>query len=224
MDGEINLDWVVDNFAKNNFTFFEIGLAGLQWTISYELKKLIPHGKFHAFEAAEYWHESNKRCADEMDINYHPHAISDIDGEVLFYPSLTQNGQTHKESSSIFELRKSDGFDPLHKIYGEPYMVNSMKLETFCRENNITPDFIHIDVEGAELKALSNMGKYKPKCIWTEISGFAHYDTKTNIEKYNNFLESIGYYLVYTDPTFDGADALYCLNDFEITNYNNYNI
>jgi hypothetical protein len=123
MDGEINLDWVVDNFAKNNFTFFEIGLAGLQWTISYELKKLIPHGKFHAFEAAEYWHESNKRCADEMDINYHPHAISDIDGEVLFYPSLTQNGQAHTLSSSIFELYKGPYCNTFGKEYGEPYLT-----------------------------------------------------------------------------------------------------
>lgn len=219
MNGLINADWVVENFKKEDFTFFEIGLAGMQWSISYNLKKLIPNGKFYAFEPAEYWHDSNEKCAIDMGINYYKYAICDTDGEVLLHPSLLQKGEIHKESSSLFHLAQQFGFDPNHKIYGEPYLVKSIKLETFCKENNVKPDLIHIDVEGAELKVLSNMGEYKPKCIWTELSGFAHYDTKTSIEEYNNFLESIGYYLVHVDPEFGGADALYCLNGFEITEY-----
>jgi FkbM family methyltransferase len=219
MDGEINLDWIVENFNKESFTFFEIGLAGIQQSMSFELKKRIPKGKYCTFEAAEYWHDLNEEIALKHKINYYKYAVCDIDGEVLFYPSLTQNGQVHTLSSSIFELYKGPHCNTFGKEYGEPYMVNSIKLETFCRENNITPDFIHIDVEGAELKVLSNMGKYKPKCIWTEICGFAHYDTKTSIDEFNSFMESIGYYLVYVDPEFTTADALYCLNEFEITSY-----
>jgi FkbM family methyltransferase len=211
----LNINWVVDNFKNNDFTFFEIGLADLKGCQIPKLKKLIPNGNYYAFEAAEYWHESNEQCAIDMGIDYHKYAVCDTDGEVLLHPSLLQKGQIHKESSSIFELRKSDGFDPLHKIYGEPYVVKSIKLETFCKENNIKPDVIHIDVEGAELKVLKNMGEYKPKCIWTEISGFAHYNTGITIQQFNSYLESIGYYLVCVDD----ADALYCLKDFKITNY-----
>lgn len=219
MDGCINVDWVVENFKKEEFTFFEIGLASIAFSISSKLKKLIPNGKYYTFEPAEYWHESNRMHAKEMGINYIETAVSDIDGQLMFYPSMYQKGVVHKESSSIYKLRQQPGFDPNHKIYGEPYLIKSTKMETFCKDNGVTPDLIQIDVEGAELRLIKNMGEYKPKCIWTEISGFAHYDTETNIEEYNSFLESIGYYCVYVDPTYGGADALYCQNGFDITEY-----
>ena len=211
----LNLDWLVENFDKESFTFFEIGLAGMGQSMSFELKKRIPKGKYYTFEAAEYWHDLNEEIALKHEINYYKYAVCDIDGEVLFYPSLTQNEQAHTLSSSIFELYKGPYCNSFDKEYGEPYIVKSTRLETFCNDNNISPDFIHIDVEGAELKVFQNIGKYKPKCIWTEISGFAHYNTKTNIEEFNSYLESIGYYLVCVKE----ADALYCLKDFEITEY-----
>jgi FkbM family methyltransferase len=211
----LNLDWIVENFNKESFTFFEIGLAGMGQSMSFELKKRIPNGKYYTFEAAEYWHDLNEQISLKHEINYYKYAVCDIDGEVLFYPSLTQNGQAHTLSSSIFELYKGPYCNLFDKEYGVPYIVKSTRLETFCNDNNISPDFIHIDVEGAELKVFQNIGKYKPKCIWTEISGFAHYNTKTNIEEFNSYLESIGYYLVCVKE----ADALYCLKDFEITAY-----
>ena len=38
----LNLDWIVENFDKESFTFFEIGLAGMGQSMSFELKKRIP--------------------------------------------------------------------------------------------------------------------------------------------------------------------------------------
>ena len=213
---QINIDWVVENFKEKEFTFFEIGLADFQGCQTRKLKKLIPNGNYYTFEAAEYWHEENEISARSEGINYFKYAVSDIDGDILFNPSLFQNGETHKVSSSIYELSEGARDLSINKIYGKPYLVKSIRLETFCNDNNIFPDFIHIDVEGAEFKVLQNMGKYKPKCIWTEISGFGHYKTETNFEQFNSYLESIGYYLVCVD----GADALYCLKDFKITEYN----
>jgi FkbM family methyltransferase len=212
---KLNLDWVLDNFKNKEFTFFEIGLGDLQSCLSPELKKLIPNGNYYTFEAAEYWHGINEPYALEQGINYFKYAVCDRDGDILFNPSLFQNSETHKLSSSIYELSEGAQNSSINKIYGDPYIVKSIRLETFCNDNNIFPDFIHIDVEGAELKVFKNIGKYKPKCIWTETSGFSHYKTETNIEEFNSYLESIGYYLVCIEE----ENSLYCLKDFKITNY-----
>ena len=214
----LNLDWIVENFNKESFTFFEIGVAGIQQSMSFELKKRIPNGKYCTFEAAEYWHDLNEEIALRHEIDYYKYAVCDVDGEVLFYPSLTQNGQAHTLSSSIFELYKGPYSNTFGKEYGLPYLTKSIRLETFCKQNNLTPDFIHIDVEGAEFKVFQNMGEHKPKCIWTEIGGFKHYNTETSFEEVNSYLESIGYYLVHIDET-NLNDALYCLKEFEITTY-----
>ena len=215
----LNTNWIVENFKNSDFTFFEIGTAALDKdSPSYQLKELIPNGKYYAFEAAEYWHEINESYALEEGINYFKYAVSDVDGEVLLYPSLTQQGEPHFWSSSIFKLNTSPGSNPFDKLYGEPYFIKSIKLETFCNQFNVTPDFIHMDVEGAELKALQNMGKHKPKCIWAEICAFNHYDTNTSFDELDGYLKSIGYYLVCIEET-QTNDALYCLNEFKITNY-----
>ena len=115
----LNLDWIVENFNKESFTFFEIGLAGIQQSMSFELKKRIPKGKYYTFEAAEYWHDLNEQISLKHEINYYKYAVCDIDGEVLFYPSLTQNEQAHTLSSSIFELYKGPYCNSFDKEYGK---------------------------------------------------------------------------------------------------------
>lgn len=213
----MNINWFLENFSYKNFTLFEIGTADIECTVSWRTKKILTEANFFLFEAAKFWHQYNFEKALKENLNYYECAVSDIDGEILLYPSLIQNGEPINDSSSIFKLREVYGFDPKYKIYGDPYLVNSITIETFCKNNNVSPDFIHIDVEGAELKVLKNMGKYLPKCIWTEISGFHHYDTNTTFEEFNNYLESIGYYHVYT--TQDGFDSLYFLKGCNISEY-----
>jgi hypothetical protein len=104
------------------------------------------------------------------------------------------------------------------QVYGDPVTIDSIRLETFCKEHNITPDFIHIDVEGAELKVFQNIGEYKPKCIWAEIGAFQCYDSNTSVYEFNQLMTNMGYYMVYGPPD-NNSDALYCLSDFKITPY-----
>lgn len=215
----LNTPWIVENFGKKeNFTFFEIGSAeiGINSQVA-KIKRLLPNGKYYAFEAANHWHESNEIQAIEFGIEYFKYAICDIDGDILFHPSLTQNGEKHLLSSSIFNLDRSPGSNTFGKEYGDPYVVKGIRLETFCKNFNVSPDFIHIDVEGAELKVFQNIGEYKPKCIWTEIGAFKHYDTGTTFEEFNDYLEQLGYYKAHVED--HQNDALYCQVGFDITPY-----
>jgi len=213
-----NTQWILDNFDQTeSFTYFEVGTAQIvpgDSTIC-KLHQAFPGGKFYGFEGAEIWHETNEIIAKRLGIQYISSVVGDIDGEILFYPSLTQDGKEHHWSSSIFEL--GDGSKNCGKVYGEPYVVSCLKLETFCKTLNVVPDFIHIDAEGAEFKIFQNIGKYKPKCIWTEISSYPHYNTGTTFQEFNSLLEKLGYIRIFT--TARGDDALYCRTDFKTTQY-----
>ncbi len=204
----LNINWLKENFNNDNVTIFDIGSSGMD--MSMEARKFLPSAKIYAFEAYHIWHQKNRIKALDNNIHYVECAVCDIDGTRLFYPSLRQNNDTHFISSSIFKPTQLWG-----KVYGDPYEINCIRLETFCEENNITPDFIHIDVEGAELKVFQNIGKYKPKCIWAEVCAFDCYDTNTTEAGFDSLMTNLGYYKVYSDY----ADALYCQLGFEITPY-----
>jgi hypothetical protein len=209
----LNLEWIKENFDKDNFVFFEVGTAYIDTSI--KVRSLMPNATIYAFEAFNYWHESNEKAATEKQIHYIKCAVSDIDGEILFHPSATQYGEPDPWSSSIFELYRGPGWFPHGKEYGEPYAVNSIRLETFCKEHNVCPDVIHTDVEGAELKVFQNIGEFKPKAIWAEVGEFGHYVTGTSYEEFDSYMTSIDYRLVFKT----NHDALYCLTDITTTPY-----
>lgn len=209
----LNLNWVKENFNKEeHFTFFDVGAADLEASIA--LKQLMPSANVYAFEAFDNFHEINDEVALKEGIHYHKGAVSAIDGIVTFYPSIMQGAHKHPFSGSIFKPVTSH-VEKHAQVYGDSVTVDSIRLETFCKEHNITPDFIHIDVEGAEVKVLANMGNHKPKCIWAETCAFVCYDTNTSSIVLDYMLHKLGYYKVYSN----GMDTLYCQRDFVITPY-----
>ena len=215
---DLNFNWVKQNFeTQKDFVFFDIGCANLEASPSTEMMKHFPNAKYYAWEAANHWNDINAKCdnkeyAKKAGINYYHCAVSDIDGEVLINPSISQFGKSHPWSSSIFKMHENHS--PAGKIYGNPYSVKSIRLETFCKENNLISDFIHIDVEGAEFKVFQNMGEYKPKCIWAETGVFDHYITGITTKEFYDYMKSIGYYIIHSEN-----DTLFCKNEFEFTPY-----
>jgi hypothetical protein len=99
--------------------------------------------------------------------------------------------------------------------WGEGYTVPSTTLESFCAEHNLSPDFIHIDVQGAEYRVFSAVGSLRPGIVWAEISEFHMYKTGTTYDNFKALMESLG----YVEQFKDSCDALYTLNNFNITEY-----
>ena len=53
--------------------------------------------------------------------------------------------------------------------YPSKILVNTTTINDFCKEKNITEiDFLHMDIEGAELIALKGLGNIVPKSIFVE--------------------------------------------------------
>ena len=140
-------------------------------------------------------------------------AMSDTVGTLTFYPSAVLDGQDWPWSGSVCE----PGPNLLNERWkwGNGYTVPSTTLEAFCTEYNVSPDFIHIDVQGAEYKVFSAIGNLRPSIVWAEISEFHMYKTGTTYDGFRSLIESLG----YTERFKDNCDALYILNKFAATEY-----
>jgi FkbM family methyltransferase len=139
----VSLDFLKDNFLDQKIVFFDIGCCNL-WDTK-DFVSVLPDATFYAFEPLKDYYEINLVRSVEYGVNFFNYAMSDVDGEILFYPSVKQGEQEQLQSSSIFKPTIRNVVS-----YGEPYLVKSVTIESFCKEHNLSPDFIHIDVEGAE--------------------------------------------------------------------------
>lgn len=206
----LNLEWLAKNL-KPDAVVFDIGCANMSDCVN--IKRHIPNGKFYAFECAESWKEWNIAESVKHNINYYHTAVSDVNGYLTFYPSAVLDGQEWPWSGSVCE----PGPNLLNERWkwGEGYTVPSTTLESFCDLTKTSPDFIHIDVQGAEYKVFRNAGAVRPKIIWAEISEFHMYKTGTTYPEFKALMESLN----YTERYKDNCDALYVLNGTNVTEY-----
>lgn len=205
-----NYSWLTENLSDNSI-LFDIGCADLGGD-SRMFKLYFPNGKVYAFECSKYWEEHNKQLAVELGINYYHMAMADHNNGVSFYPSDTNHDHTWPWSGSIYQ--PGEYLDSIGLKFSEPYTVPSTTLNKFCSDNNVVPDFIHIDAQGAEYSIFKDM-TIRPKCIWTEISEFHLYDTNTTYDMFNNMIINYGYEQKYLD----NHDSLYVLNDLNFSEY-----
>lgn len=205
-----NIDWVKENFSTDVCIFY-IGAAGLNEVIS--IRKHLPESKLYAFECSTHWISRFPifEIAKSNNINYYQTAVSDVVGEIEYYPCLELNNNEWPVSSSIFEpTERLNNFK-----FDNPIVVNSITLEHFCEEHKIYPDFVHIDVQGAEYKVFSKISKVLPKAIWAEICEFENYNTGTTYNEFRKLMDQLGYEFFHKD----GPDELFKLKTFSCSSY-----
>ena len=83
-------------------------------------------------------------------------AIEDHSGEVYFY-----YGKSNKDSQASTIC--SNQVDSRFGSDFEQISVPSKTVDEFCMDNNIIPDFVKIDVEGAEDRVIKGMKEYSIK-------------------------------------------------------------
>jgi FkbM family methyltransferase len=207
----INLTWLEQNFNKD-LTIFDIGAAGLH-SGSTEFRSRFPDSKIYSFECNDFWitgENDNFKIARDYGIHYFHVALFDSDDTKIFMPSNTSQGVADPYSGSFFEDLGS------HKTYHPGVSVETMRVDTFCKNFKVRPDFIHIDVEGAEYYILKCLGEYKPKAIWAEIQGFDAYPCGVTFEAFNEMMTNQEYNLAWKDDD----DGLYLLQGNSFTEYN----
>lgn len=163
------------------------------------------------------WIEANPSLIGELTRNvekYSTHRvfsflISDTDGETQNL-RITNNGQ----SSSIFDF----GVHKIHYpgvFFTEEVTLTTKTIDTFIDENSIRMenyDFLNIDLQGAELKALQGMKRSIASInyIYTEVNTASVYQGCPLISEMDEFLSSYGFRRGETYMTpFEWGDALY---------------
>lgn len=195
----------IENIEK--LVIFDIGANNFE--DSTRFKKHFPNAVVYAFEPLK---SIAKKCSCD-DINIIYSAVSDIDGEITFYPSQTYGGKHWDGSGSICRPRTKPNTNELIGYENLTFnldgiIVPSTRLDTFCNKNNLHPNVLHIDIQGAEQQALSSLGELRPKIIFAETCVFNIYETNTTKKDFNKFMNNLGYRIekIY------GHDTLYILN------------
>jgi FkbM family methyltransferase len=168
---DFNISWFVENFANRKLTIFDIGCADLSDSI--RLRRYLPDSTIYAFECAERWQQGNKDLCVKYDINYHNIAVSDYSGKQMFWPTLETSNAIDVYAGTLCDV--DERFPRQENIFDTGVLVETIGLNDFCRQQSVVPDFIHIDVEGMELRILQSIStEFEPWLIWAEN----HYDRK----------------------------------------------
>lgn len=139
--------------------------------------------------------------------------MSDVDNEEVTL-NIANNGQ----SSSILELGTHKDLHP-HVHYVDKIKTRTKRFETLWRENvadiNLDLyDFVNLDIQGAELKALKGFGNIFEitdiKAVYSEINFEEVYKGCALANQLDDFLGAKGFHRVLTSGEVDAwQDALY---------------
>ena len=133
-----------------------------------------------------------------------PFALSDTEGSAMFYVSSGVPPQKRNDENWNYGNKSSSLLEPtigLKENYAwldfqETIEVKTKRLDAFCQEKNLQQiDFIHMDVQGAELKVLEGAGTSLKlvKAIWTEVENVELYKSQPLKRDVESFLRSHGF-------------------------------
>jgi len=160
------------------------------------------------------WIEAINEIVDEVKINDNniniiQSVISDKDDEDVNF-MITNNLQ----SSSILNF-KTHSIEHPGVIETQRRMLKTITLNTLYDKNNISYDkydFINLDIQGAELKALQGASKILPyiNAIYCEVNERELYENCGLLPELDNFLLTYDFKRVITHMTpYGWGDALY---------------
>tara|TARA_B100000674_G_C37974256_1_gene978549 strand:- start:4911 stop:5702 length:792 start_codon:yes stop_codon:yes gene_type:complete len=137
------LKWLQQNFQ--NPIFFDVGANEGIYTIS----AAIEGSRVHAFEAAPETYKrlnANLKLNSVTNIRTENIAVSDETGTTRFIYCPEVSGSS--SFKNILDLKESISIE-----------VDTITLDEYCERNSVMPNFVKIDVEGAELKVIKGFVK-----------------------------------------------------------------
>jgi len=208
-------------FGQNDsLTIFDIGACDGEDSVRYA--SLFPNSKVYAFEPVlENTSKINERVdrSDVPNIKVEDVALSNVEGTCEMYISSGRPKDAPPEieygnkSSSILKPGQATKEVLPWLEFKEKREIRCTTLRNFCEINHIsTIDFIHMDVQGAELLVLQGAGDKmsKIKSIWLEVSNVAFYEDQPLAQEITRFMESKGFRLVFDSSLYRRyGDRLY---------------
>lgn len=177
--------------------------AGAQFGEDTEwMAQLWPASEIHAFEPVPDSYSILETIASKYsNIHSYPIALSDVVGSVNMYLA---GGAT-----SVLKPTESFNRDYFHADLDHPIAVQCTTIDKWATENNIEKiDFLWLDMEGNELKALKaapNILK-TVSVIYTEVNLQEFWEGAVQYKELKSWLESQGFTEIWSDivPTWHG--------------------
>jgi FkbM family methyltransferase len=204
---DLNCEWLIENFGNRKSVIFDIGANNLSDSVRF--RRFLPDSKIYSIEPCPTHQKNNIETANEYNINYYNMAMSDKSGTAMFWPGNTEIDSLGLDTGTLMIDLATKYADRTLEYWLPPISVKVISFNDFCSEQNIKPDFLHIDVEGAECLILSSMlPHYHPTAIWAEADMIQE-------NQLNLFMEEQEYYLAFKDT----HDNLYVKNNTRLTDY-----
>lgn len=213
-------------FKLNNVkTVLDIGACDGLDSIKYA--KLFPFSKVYSFEPLLKNFKLIERNLIKYNINnVHPVniALSTEKGNATFYVSSGRPQEIDNniewdfgnKSSSLLEPNKTVEIHPWLK-FDEQIIVKTDTVKNKMVEFNIkTIDFIHMDVQGAELMVLKGTSNYisNIKMIWLEVENIELYKNQPLTADVEFFLKSNNFVKIKDTVNHIAGDQLWVNYDF----------
>lgn len=194
-------------FKKSDeLIIFDIGACEAEDSIRYA--QLFPQSRIFAFEPRPDNLEKGKSLIkkfNKTNITLESIALSDKNGTAEFF--LSEGAPEHLKNDADWNYgnKSSSLLPPSEEMkkhtewlnFNNRIQVNTLRLDNYVAEKKLEKiDFIHMDVQGAELMVLDGAGSFlnKIKLIWLEVEAVELYKgqpLKNNVEEYmqkNNFV------------------------------------
>ena len=195
---------LIDYFSKNKkITIFDIGSCDGLDSIKYA--RLFPNSKIYAFEPLSKNVELinvNSKKYNVSNVNVISFALSDKIGKEKFYVS---SGNPEELKSDEWDYgNKSSSLLPPDKAnevldwlkFEDEISVDTITLNKFCSDEKIEIiDFIHMDVQGAELLVLKGAQNFisSIKMIWLEVENISLYKNQPLKQDVESFMITNGF-------------------------------
>lgn len=202
---------------EKNITIFDIGSCEGEDSIKYS--RLFPNSKIYAFEPVFENFEKIKKNIKTYNINNVEcinQALSDKNGNSDIFISsghpdyLPKNNEWDygNKSSSLYPPKD---FQPSWLKFHTKEKVKTVKMYDFCFENNIKNiDFIHMDVQGAELLVLKGAENFidNINMIWLEVSLVEFYENQPLKNEVIDFLLKNNFEIIKDTCSTESGDIL----------------
>lgn len=204
---------------KDKITIFDIG--GCEGEESIRYSRLFPFSSIYIFEPLPKNQELIKENLIKFkvdNVEFLPYALSDEIGVSNFYVSSGHPNELPEnldwdfgnKSSSLLQPNQDNNPDWLN--FDETIQVKTSTLKKVIEDKRIEGiDFIHMDVQGAELNVLKGAEDYLKniKAIWMEVSNLELYKGQPVTSNIENFMKLRGFILVKSVFEGDFGDQFY---------------
>lgn len=194
---------------------FKLQISGILHIGAHECEELNDYNRVGVNNSNIYWIEAMQEKVDFCKNRYNGvnifQAVIDDENNKEITFNITNNGQ----SSSILEFGSHETSHPQVHIVSKKQMITS-RMDTLIERENIPIEklnFVNLDIQGVELRALKSMEKYLKhvKYIYTEVNTEQVYKGCNLIGEIDEYLKQFGFVRVVERiyQQFGWGDAFY---------------